>query len=119
MNLWATTKSNGKGWQRNVTSDGYAFTALGYLSSWQGGIEQSNYDTLAEKYTPDKDLSAFVNYGATAIKYLDDCTQEEIKQEIMDNGSIYAAYSHVLITKIMTEQRISVRKVLQNPQVMQ
>lgn len=94
MNLWATTKSNGKGWQRNVTFDGYAFTALGYLSSWQGGIEQSDYDTLAEKYTPDKDLSAFVNYGATAIKYLDDCTQEEIKQEIMDNGSIYAAYSH-------------------------
>lgn len=94
MNLWATTKSNGKGWQRNVTYDGYAFTALGYLSSWQGGIEQSDYDTLAEKYTPDKDLSAFVNYGATAIKYLDDCTQEEIKQEIMDNGSIYAAYSH-------------------------
>lgn len=94
MNLWATTKSNGKGWQRNVTSDGYAFTALGYLISWQGGIEQSDYDTLAEKYTPDKDLSAFVNYGATAIKYLDDCTQEEIKQEIMDNGSIYAAYSH-------------------------
>lgn len=94
MNLWATTKSNGKGWQRNVTSDGYAFTALGYLCSWQGGIEQSDYDTLAEKYTPDKDLSAFVNYGVTAIKYLDDCTQEEIKQEIMDNGSIYAAYSH-------------------------
>ena len=94
MNLWATTKSNGKGWQRNVTSDGYAFTALGYLSSWQGGIEQSDYDTLAEKYTPDKDLSAFVNYGVTAIKYLDDYTQEEIKQEIMDNGSIYAAYSH-------------------------
>ena len=31
---------------------------------------------------------------ASAIKYLDDCTQEEIKQEIMDNGSIYAAYSH-------------------------
>lgn len=94
MNLWATTKSNGKGWQRNVTYDGYAFTALGYLSSWQGGIEQSDYDTLAEKYTPDKDLSAFVNYGVTAIKYLDDCKQEEIKQEIMDNGSIYAAYSH-------------------------
>lgn len=94
MNLWATTKSNGKGWQRNVISDGYAFTALGYLSSWQGGIEQSDYDTLAEKYTPDKDLSAFVNYGVTAIKYLDDCAQEEIKQEIMDNGSIYAAYSH-------------------------
>lgn len=94
MNLWATTKSNGKGWQRNVTSDGYAFTALGYLCSWQGGIEQSDYDTLAEKYTPDKDLSAFVNYGVTAIKYLDDCKQEEIKQEIMDNGSIYAAYSH-------------------------
>lgn len=94
MNLWATTKSNGKGWQRNVTSDGYAFTALGYLSSRQGGIEQSDYDTLAEKYTPDKDLSAFVNYGVTAIKYLDDCAQEEIKQEIMDNGSIYAAYSH-------------------------
>lgn len=94
MNLWATTKSNGKGWQRNVISDGYAFTALGYLSSWQGGIEQSDYDALAEKYTPDKDLSAFVNYGVTAIKYLDDCKQEEIKQEIMDNGSIYAAYSH-------------------------
>ena len=30
----------------------------------------------------------------TAIKYLDDCTQEEIKREIIDNGSIYAAYSH-------------------------
>lgn len=94
MNLWATTKSNGKGWQRNIISDGYAFTSLGYISSWQGGIEQNDYDSLTEKYTPDTDLSSFVNYGATAIKYLDGCTQSEIKKEIIKNGSIYAAYSH-------------------------
>lgn len=94
MNLWATAKSNGKGWLRSITSDGYAFTALGYLSSWQGGIEQSDFDSIAEEYTPDTDLSNFVNYGVTAIKYLDDCPQDEIKQEIMKNGSIYAAYSH-------------------------
>ena len=94
MNLWATTKSNGTGWQRSIISDGYAFTSLGYISSWQGGIEQSDYDSLIEKYTPDTDLSSFVNYGATAIKYLDDFTQSEIKKEIIKNGSIYAAYSH-------------------------
>lgn len=94
MNLWATAKSNGKGWLRSITSDGYAFTALGYLSSWQGGIEQSDFDSIAEEYSPDTDLSDFVNYGVTAIKYLDDCPQDEIKQEIMKNGSIYAAYSH-------------------------
>lgn len=94
MNLWATTKSNGKGWLRSITSDGYAFTALGYLSSWQGGIEQSDFESFADEYNPDTDLSSLVNYGATAIKYLDNCSREEIKQEIMDNGSIYAAYSH-------------------------
>lgn len=94
MNIWATTKSNGKGWQRYINSDGYAFTALGYLSSWQGGIEQSDYDSISEEYTPNTDLSKFVHYGATAIKYLDNCTQNEIKEEIIKNGSIYAAYSH-------------------------
>ena len=61
MNLWATTKSNGTGWQRSIISDGYAFTSLGYISSWQGGIEQSDYDSLIEKYTPDTDLSSFFN----------------------------------------------------------
>ena len=94
MNLWATTKSNGKGWLRSITSDGYAFTALGYLSSWHGGIEQSDFESFADEYNPDTDLSSLVNYGATAIKYIDNCPREEIKQEIMDNGSIYAAYSH-------------------------
>lgn len=94
MNIWATKKSNGKGWQRNINSDGYAFTALGYISSWQGGIEETDFDEFIDKYTPDTDLSSLAHYGATAIKYLDDCTQSEIKQEIIDNGSIYAAYSY-------------------------
>lgn len=94
MNLWATKKSNGNGWQRNIASDGYAFTALGYISSWQGGIEEDEFYEFANDYTPDTDLSSLVRYGATAIKYLDECTQGEIKQEIIDNGSIYAAYSY-------------------------
>lgn len=94
MNLWATTKLNGKGWQRNILSEAYAFTTLGYLSSWQGGIEESDYENLSEIYTPDTDTTNLVHYGTTAIKYLDGFTPDEIKSEIIDNGSIYAAFSH-------------------------
>ena len=42
LNLWATTRSDGTGWQRDIGSDGYPNIALGYLSSWQGGVLQSD-----------------------------------------------------------------------------
>lgn len=46
LNAWATTRSNNKGWIRSYTGDGYGTTALGYFTSWQGGILESDADKL-------------------------------------------------------------------------
>lgn len=95
LNVWATTHSDGKGWQRNYKSDGFTNIALGYFTSWYGGAEEAEVgdislnETTSDMITPD-----FTKYGTTSVKYLSKNRPDEIKQSIIDNGGVSTAYAH-------------------------
>lgn len=97
-NVWATTKLNGKGWQRNYNSDGYNDIIPGYLTSWYGGILESDIapvDLNGDIYG-DMAPSNLTKYGTTSIRYLSNTDPDRIKQSIMDNGGVYTAYAHTV-----------------------
>ena len=96
LNAWATTFSNGKGWQRTYTSDGYAEIALGYLTSWQGGIEESVTGAIDLNSVIAGDLvdTSKTRYGTTEVEYLTKTDPDSIKKAIMENGGVYSAYAH-------------------------
>lgn len=95
MNIWATKHSNGKGWQRNYKDGGYSHTALGYLTSWQGGVETEilgDFDITSGITSDDLD-TGLAKYGTTAIEYLNRNDTDAIKRAIMENGGVYAGYA--------------------------
>lgn len=97
-NVWATTKLNGKGWQRNYNSDGYNDIITGYLTSWYGGILESDIapvDLDGDIYG-DMAPSNLAKYGTTSIRYLSNTDPDRIKQSIMDNGGVYTSYAHTI-----------------------
>lgn len=95
MNIWATKHSNGKGWQRNYNGGGYSHTALGYLTSWQGGVETEilgDFD-IKSGITSDDIDTGLAKYGTTAVEYLNKNDTDAIKRAIMENGGVYAGYA--------------------------
>ena len=94
LNLWATTRSDGTGWQRDIGSDGYPNIALGYLSSWQGGVLQSDAGdvSLNGSYTGDTIPLDLARYGVTSVEYLTKNRPDRIKQCIMDYGGVYSSF---------------------------
>lgn len=96
LNVWATKRSDSKGWQRNYLGDGYGSTALGYLTSWQGGVFESDageLDVASIEYGDDV-ATDLAKYGVTAVEFLYKDNPDEIKRAIMENGGAYSAYSH-------------------------
>lgn len=96
LNAWATTNSNGTGWQRNYTDSGFTKICTGYLTSWYGGAEESltgNIE-LSNNITGDMITSDFTRYGTTSIKYLDDSDMDEIKRSIVNNGGVFASFRY-------------------------
>lgn len=96
LNAWATTRSNNKGWIRNYTGDGYGTTALGYFTSWQGGVFESDAGQIdVTKVEHGDDVATdLAKYGVTGIEYLSKDNPEEIKRAIMEDGGVYSAYAH-------------------------
>lgn len=96
LNIWATPHRNGTGWQRNYKTDGaLIYLPLGYLMSWQGGVEQSAMlpiDHSMQYYGEDMPMN-LANYGVTSAKYLSRTNTDEIKQAIMDNGAVMTSFS--------------------------
>lgn len=80
LDLWATADDNGNGWLRKSGQASYVYAPLGYLTSWQGPVNNENNS---------------INIGATQIKYLDKNKPEEIKKAIIDNGAVYSSYNSV------------------------
>lgn len=76
MNKWATTTTEGKGWQRSIYDSAYVEAAIGYLTSW-ANVSKG-------------DLS---QYGTTAVRYLSKENSDEIKNAIIKNGAVYTGYS--------------------------
>ncbi|MCH5297412.1 MAG: hypothetical protein J1E85_07065 [Ruminococcus sp.] len=97
-NVWATTKLNGKGWQRDFNSEGYNYIIPGYLTSWYGGILESDIDPVDLKGDIYGDMAPanLARYGTTSIRYLSKSNPNEIKQAIMDNGGVYTGYAQTV-----------------------
>lgn len=97
LNAWATTRSNNTGWMRNPYGDGYAEICIGYLTSWQGGVENSDAGviSLGTDTKGDSVDTTLAKYGATEIEYLFKDNPESIKKAIMENGGVYTSYATV------------------------
>lgn len=96
LNIWATKRANGKGWQRSRTNDGYPNIPVGYLTSWQGGVEKSDvadFDFSDVNLMGDDIPTDRIKYGTTAVRYLSTYNMNEIKQAIMDNGAVFTSYA--------------------------
>lgn len=93
MNHWATLRSDGTGWQRAYDGGGYQSIALGYLTSWQGPKNESDvpYRSGDDKTFEELD-NGKTEFGVTGAILLDN-NMENIKQAIMDYGSISTSYS--------------------------
>ena len=96
LNIWATTHSDGTGWIRDVTLDGYATIAPGYFTSWQGGVlkSQASDISLYQGLTSDDINTGLARYGITSIQYLKKGNFSEIKRAIMENGGVFSSYAH-------------------------
>lgn len=96
LNMWATERSDGKGWVRSIYDFAYPSTALGYLTSWQGGVFASDLgsDDLSDEIKGDEVPTDLARYGATAVKFLHKGEFEEIKTAIMQCGGVYSSYSN-------------------------
>lgn len=96
LNLWATPHSDGTGWIRGVQSDGYPVIPLGYLTSWQGGVFQSEVSDLVLSDTTGSDNipTDLARFGVTSVKYHYKNQPDEIKRSVMDYGGVYTSYAH-------------------------
>lgn len=95
LNIWATKHENGKGWQRSYKDGGYSWNAIGYLTSWQGGVETEDlgdFDITGGITSDDIDTS-LAKYGTTSVEYLYKNDTDAIKRAIMENGGVYGAYA--------------------------
>ena len=95
LNIWATRHSSGKGWQRSYKDGGYSWNAVGYLTSWQGGVETEDlgdFDITSGITSDDIDTS-LAKYGTTSVEYLNKNDTDAIKRAIMENGGVYGAYA--------------------------
>lgn len=107
LNVWASTRTDGKGWLREYWDSGYPSIALGYLTAWQGAV--------AEKDLKDVDIAlgdygdtaptGLARYGVTAAKYLTQSGIEEIKQAVYDNGAVFTSYAQSSLC--MSRDRLS------------
>lgn len=96
INMWATTRSNGKGWIRSILEPAYCSTAPGYLTAWQGGVWERdaqdislNWDIKGDEMPTDR-----ARFGVTSLRYVSRNNPDEIKRAIMENGGVTTGYSH-------------------------
>ncbi len=93
MNHWGTTRSDNTGWQRTYTAGGYSYISLGYLTSWQGPILESEY----EETVPFSEYMYFDSKGKEKVAvngciYLDTKDAETIKTAIYNYGAVVGNY---------------------------
>lgn len=96
LNLWATTRSNDKGWIREYSDYGYNSIAPGYLTAWQGGVLQSDLGSypLSADVRGDDVPTDMARYGVTAIRYLYRERPDEVKRAILENGGAVASFAY-------------------------
>ena len=97
LNLWAMTRSDGNGWIRSYSDAALVYTGTGYLTSWQGGVLESDAGsiTLTTNSKGDDAANNLARFGVTEIRYLSGEDRATIKRAIYENGAAMAAYSHI------------------------
>lgn len=97
-NVWATKRLNGAGWQRDFYTEGYSEIMPGYLTSWYGGIQESDISAvdLDSGIYGDLAPSSLTKYGTTSLRYLSNSNNDQIKRSIMDNGGVCTSYAQTV-----------------------
>jgi C1A family cysteine protease len=85
MNFWATTKSDGTGWQRAYTDPGYPYIALGYFTS-QGVLKETVFPETTAYADYDPALVYQPYAYVDSVIYLDGSDSETIKRAVMNYG---------------------------------
>lgn len=92
-NYWGTLRADGTGWARTYTQGGYSFIALGYLSSWQGPIN----DSVFPEYTPFEEYESITQnaqkqIAVNGIVYLDTGDVDTVKTAVYNYGAVLGNY---------------------------
>lgn len=80
LDNWAIQDENNEGWVRKNGDAGYAYTSMGYLTSWNGPVDIKNNN---------------INIGTTAIQYLDKDNETQIKKAIINSGAVVTSYNAI------------------------
>lgn len=88
MNYWATTREDGTGWQRSYYDGGYPYIAMGYLTSNNGAIKESDFpstSTFEDYQNTAGTLTPFL--GVNSLIYLDAADRDTIKTAVYRYGA--------------------------------
>lgn len=91
-NYWGIKREDGTGWQRTFEMPGYSYIPLGYLTSWAGPVNDSDFPL--ESTQEDYNNSAIPpQYGLTeAIYFNNDTGRDAIKELIYTYGAVVASF---------------------------
>ncbi len=93
-NYWGTQRADGTGWQRNHNDGGYSYIPLGYLTSWSGPINETDFPDHEANQEMYDNLSATPEYGLTeAIYFNSDANRDAIKNLIYTYGSVVGSFN--------------------------
>ncbi|MBR2715481.1 MAG: hypothetical protein IKB73_04665 [Ruminococcus sp.] len=93
LNHWGVVEEDGKGWNRGYTGGGYSFITLGYLTSWQGPLLESDYP----ENTPVTDFATLTassdkQVAVDGLIYLDTGDIETVKTAVYEYGALVGNY---------------------------
>lgn len=92
-NHWGTLRADGTGWNRDYTQGGYSYIALGYLSSWQGPLLETDFPEYTNSSQFDSiTQNAQKQMAVNGIIYLDTGDKDTVKTAIYNYGAALGNY---------------------------
>ncbi len=94
LDSWATTRSNGFGWIRDLNTGGYSDMAMGYFTSWQGARLEADipFGYATGKTFLNVDTRGTTEYGVTGIIKLPKDVAT-VKTAVYDYGAVSASFA--------------------------
>ncbi len=78
LDYWGSVREDGQGWQRDPYDAGYTDIPIGYLTSWNGPVNEDNSPT---------------DFRVTSLVYLTKNDMDKTKELIMKNGAVTANFN--------------------------
>ena len=92
-NHWGTLRADNTGWHRDYTQGGYSYIALGYLSSWQGPLLETDFPERTNKSEFDTiTQTAQKQMAVNGIVFLDTGDIDTMKTAIFTYGAALGNY---------------------------